>query len=279
MGQSDSALTRVQPVFNHLLNRWPDGRGWLIELCQMAAATRPDKGWITADPGSLLSGETPETEDARVGVVFDRVVPPPTEFLRWLISHPTQMDVLDRDHFNARSEVIREARRKLFSSDVKVSAKVQREALCDLSALGAQGSHGAWWAFEGFTHVDCCLVTDRLVLFVEGKRTEAVSSSTRWFAARCQLWRNVEAAKEWGGGRDAAVILAVESEREGLIALRAAESRFAESLPHLSPAARAGIDRRFLGFVTWPALKARFDLPDTCCPPSGDDLVPRSQAL
>jgi hypothetical protein len=278
MGKSDNSLTRVHPVFNHLLNRSPDGRGWLTELCEMAAATRPDKGWTPSDPGQLLPREPPETADERVGVVFERLVPPPTEFLRWLIAHPTQMDVVDRKNFNARSESAREARRKLFSSDAKESAKAQREALCHLTALGAPGSRRAWWAFEGFTHVDCCLMTERFVLFVEGKRTEAVSSSTRWFANRSQLWRNVEAAKEFGGGREAAVILAVESESQGLAALRAAESRLAGSLPHLSPAERAGIDRRFLGFVTWPALKARFDLPDKCFPHSVADLISRPWA-
>ena len=267
MRHRESSLIRVHPVFNHLLNRSPDGSVWLTELCRMAAATRPDKGWTPSDPGPLLPCETPETASARIGVVFKRFVPPPTEFLRWLISHPAQMDVIDRQNFNARSESVREERRKLFSSDAKQSMQAQREALEQLTALGATRSRSAWWAFEGFTHVDCCLMTTRLVLFVEGTRTEVVSSSTRWFATRSQLWRNVEAAKELGLGREAAVILAVESESDGLAALSAAERRLAQSLPHLSPAARAGLDRRFLGFVTWPALKAQFDLPDKYLPP------------
>jgi hypothetical protein len=267
MRQRESSLTRVHPVFNHLLNRSPDGSVWLTELCRMAASTRPDKGWTPSDPGPLLPRETPETASARIGVVFKRFVPPPTEFLRWLISHPAQMDVIDRQNFNARSESVREERRKLFSSDAKQSMQAQREALEQLTALGAPRSRSAWWAFEGFTHVDCCLMTKRLVLFVEGTRTEVVSSSTRWFATRSQLWRNVEAAKQLGLGREAALILAVESESDGLAALSAAERRLATSFPHLSPAARAGLDRRFLGFVTWPALKAQFDLPDKYLPP------------
>ena len=79
-------------------------------------------------------------------------------------------------------------------------------------------------AFEGFSHIDCCLITENLVLFVEGKRTEAVSSSTRWFTQRSQLWRNVEAAKEFAARKEFAVVLAVEDEDHGREALTAADA-------------------------------------------------------
>ena len=49
------------------------------------------------------------------------------------------------------------------------------------SAGGANGSRRQWSAFEGFTHVDARFETSECLLLVEGKRTEAVSASTRWF--------------------------------------------------------------------------------------------------
>ena len=69
----------------------------------------------------------------------------------------------------------------------------------------AQPSSGG--AFEGFTEVDCCIVTDRLVLLIERKRTEGLSESTAWYRGRNQLHRNLEAARELAGGREYAVIV------------------------------------------------------------------------
>ena len=37
-----------------------------------------------------------------------------------------------------------------------------------LNRNGPEKSAGQWWAFEGFTEVDCCLQTDKLVLLIEG---------------------------------------------------------------------------------------------------------------
>jgi hypothetical protein len=36
MGEKNSSLTRVQPVFQSLLDRRPTGEGWIERLCAMA---------------------------------------------------------------------------------------------------------------------------------------------------------------------------------------------------------------------------------------------------
>ena len=41
MGDRNSSSTRVRPVFDELLDLWPDGGSWLGELWDMAASTRP----------------------------------------------------------------------------------------------------------------------------------------------------------------------------------------------------------------------------------------------
>jgi hypothetical protein len=53
-----------------------------------------------------------------------------------------------------------------------------------------------WWRFEGTSMIDRILMTERLVVTVEGKRTEPLSSATDWYPARSQLVRNLEAAKQ-----------------------------------------------------------------------------------
>ena len=202
MEDLNSSLTRVRPVFDELLDSSPDGGSWLGELWDMAASTRP--GVSLPRPtalGRLLPSETPTDSGARLGRVYERTVAPPVAFLQWLLENPQQMQVSDRTTFGAKSKAAQEWRAKLFSGDADSVSQAQAEGLRQLSKrLGARG-RSKWWAFEGFTHVDCCLITDACVVFVEGKRTEAVSPSTRWFQQRSQLWRNVEAAKEFAGTR------------------------------------------------------------------------------
>lgn len=43
--------------------------------------------------------------------------------------------------------------------------------------------------------------TDRLVVTIEGKRTEPLSSSTHWYEPRNQLVRNMEAARDLADAR------------------------------------------------------------------------------
>jgi len=44
--------------------------------------------------------------------------------------------------------------------------QAKREGLNGLRARGAAGSRRQWWAFEGFTYVDVCIETPRMVLVV-----------------------------------------------------------------------------------------------------------------
>ena len=257
-------MTRVQPVFNELLDRWPDGEPWLGELWELAALTQSDALRKPADIGKLQPSETPRDRPSRRGKVFERTVAPPLDFLRWLLAHPDAMQVRDPINFGAKSNVSREWRRKLFSRDAPLVSEARQEAERQLAKRAALRGRQKWWAFEGFSHVDCCLLTDRCVIFVEGKRTETVSPSTLWFAQRSQIWRNVEAAREFAGGRQFGVILVVASERDGRAALGAAINSLTASYPHLPPDQQAELGRHLLGFTTWSEIVSRFQLPTSC---------------
>src|SRR5438132_5690632 len=127
------------------------------------------------------------------------------------------------------SHVIKPSRWRDLSSDPKLVALAQREALTQLERLGPRRSRHEWWAFEGFSFIDCCLITPTCVLFIEGKRTDTVSPSTQWFLQRSQLWRNVEAAEQFAGPKQFGVILAVEEDADGRNALAVANSKLAPS--------------------------------------------------
>lgn len=254
-------LMRLRSVFNALLDRSLDGSSWLEPLCAMAACSRPKTSRVPATINRLLLPETPVDAALRNGIVFERLMPPPATFLRWLLNHSDRMRVDNPAHFHAGSETATDWRRKLFSPDPRVVAKAKREALASLTALGAEGSKHAWWAFEGFARIDCCLVTDTFVLFIEAKDTEAVSPSTKWFPHRSQLWRNVEVAHQFARGRDFGVILMVDTDAQGVHMLDASAKRLTDSYPHLSVAERLELAHHLMGFVPWTAVAARFGLP------------------
>ena len=173
------------------------------------------------------------------------------------------MQVSDRTTFGAKSKAAQDWRAKLFSDDPASIGEAQAEGLNELSKrLGSRGRH-KWWAFEGFTHIDCCLVTDECVLFVEGKRTEGVSPSTRWFEQRSQLWRNVEAAKEFAGAKEFAMILAVENAADGTTALTDGSASLVVAIPISHPSNAASWPAISIGFVTWAEVVTRFGLSRT----------------
>ena len=282
MGAQNNSLTRVQPIFDELLDRWPDGARWLGDFWDMAASTRP--GTALPKPArldELLASETPSDRSARVGKVYERTVAPPAAFLRWLLENPQRMLVRDPVSFGAKSVEAQRWRSKLFSGEERLVSEAQAEGLKQLAKRLAQRGRNKWWAFEGFSHIDCCLMTGRCVLFVEGKRTESVSPSTLWFQQRSQLWRNVEAAREFAGQKQFAVILAVESETDGTTALADAAQSLEKSYPHLDAPQRDELSRHLIGFVTWPEVVAKFGLPRECLldrvqkkPPSSSSVVP-----
>jgi len=167
--------------------------------------------------------------------------------LKWLIEHPEKMTwprtKKARKRFGRATQRWRE---KLFAGQ----QDALQEALDRLAECGAMGSRRQWWAFEGFTNVDCCLETQSLLLFIEGKRTETLSSSTEWYAARCQLVRNIESAKDMATNKQYGVLLITE----GAVTLSDLDARISDSLPHLTHSERTELKEHFLGCLQWRDL-------------------------
>jgi hypothetical protein len=176
-----------------------------------------------------------------------------------LILHPELLTVPDRETFGTSGDnEARRMRAELFSNDPARVAAAQDLGVKELQRLAGSGSSRKWWAFEGYTYVDCALETETFLLFIEGKRTEPLSPSTRWFKARNQVWRNVEAAAEMARGKAFGVILAVEDRGDEMLRM-ALNARHA-SLPHFSPERREELAKHLLGAVTWKQIVQRFEL-------------------
>lgn len=156
-----------------------------------------------------------------------------------------------------------------------------RERLCDgddaarVEALGeidretAKNSARKWWALEGFTSVDCLLATDKLLLFIEGKRTDVLSRSTDWFPERNQLVRNLEAAGELAENRFAGVLVVTEDQAKEPLAFD-----MKLSAPHIvDPAMREQVSKRYLGQTTWSAVCASVDIPCDSLPRTSSEAI------
>jgi hypothetical protein len=271
--QFDSAITRVRPFFQPLLRRDPSGTGWLPVLLRLGQAN-PDFGdKIAGQCGPLLpwvsrTKARPDRALRQFGVAaveleecFEHRLSPPEAFLRWLIEHPQSLAWPREEAGAIEGGSIHRRRRELAGHHGPEAAAVaQAEALAELSRVGAAGSNGKWWAFEGHTIADCLLETEHLLLLVEGKRTEPMSLTTRWCARRHQLLRNLEAveAAALGRGREFAVLLMAEQYMSG-----PSLQDIMTGYEHLTPDHRSRLMNHYLGCVNWSEALARLFFPHT----------------
>jgi hypothetical protein len=258
MGQFNSSKTR-EPIFNELLVM-RSSSDWLPELWWMAVSTRQGEPEPRFSGGPLLNSK-----------VYERALPPSTAFLRWMVENPDKLTPPPAPHYGATPGGVASAKRAhLLGTDPDLRAAARAEALRAIEEKGGKGSAQEWWAFEGFTHVDACFETSECLLLIEGKGTEAVSPSTRWFKSRNQLWRNVEVAGQLADEQQFGVIVAVESEAEGRKALAHAATTRDASYPHLKQAHRQWLDRYLLGFIVWSEVVTRFGLPQSMLKETSD---------
>jgi hypothetical protein len=282
VGQFNSSITRVWPVFDTLLSRDPTGSNWLATLLSLAPTPFSGKVGTLLPAVSCFDRPIPRSiqhdlsaeQRQSLGMLrraFEADVAPPTAFLEWMLREPGRLTWPAVRGKRRLFSPITQAKREAL---MRGEATAQQEALSELVRLGANGCARRWWAFEGFTSVDCRLETESLVLFIEGKRTESISSATDWYPVRNQLVRNLEAAAEEAKrvDKDYAVLLCAEKCQS------LSEADFSKSLPHLSEQQRHNLWVHFLGCVTWSELQQTL-CPDLALPNTVADAVSLCIAL
>jgi hypothetical protein len=230
------------------------------------------------DPGTILTAcRRKETySDKVLGKIqlegaFERKVSPPGAFLRFLIDHSTDLrGAWERKRQEEMSEKTRRLRKLLIEDGDK---RTRRRALLELDAVGSKGSERVWWAFEGFTEVDCLIETEKLVLFIEGKRTESLSGATEWFPQRNQIARNLECARQYTAesGKHYAVLVMAEEGTDHSIEL--SPERIKEGFPHLSEEERTELCDHFLGAIHWQQLRGPWNLGNEHFPDTTEEAV------
>jgi hypothetical protein len=121
---------------------------------------------------------------------FEFLLAPPNNLLVWLLNHPEQLvprddwrkSMRNQDHILLREQLLGE-----HGETAQMQAK--RLATEALNRYGVEKSDKRWWAFEGFTKVDCLLETQKTVFVFEGKRTEPQSPAVSWLPRRNQVIR------------------------------------------------------------------------------------------
>jgi len=254
-GPFNSSVTRVRPVFKALFERDPSGESWLPGVLELCPEGHRVPAGVRAAPGRLLSGllTTRPYGWVELEQCFERGVPPPEPFLRWLIDNSKRLTWPRNPGKGA--ETLR-WRRQLCGHQPALREAARDEARRLLAECGAARSRWQWWAFEGFTEVDCWLETEQIVLAVEGKRRDILSAATACYPARNQLVRNLEVVGHQANGKAAFVMLGLEQPTVELT-----PEAVAESTPHLSDLERQQLLERYLGQLTWRQIVDRFELP------------------
>jgi hypothetical protein len=244
-GRYDSSLTRVQPFFERLLRRDPSGRSWLPALLAATPHGRSRLGSLVEQPGWLIIPLALPAASGRL-TCFEYPAIPPRELLAWFIDHPQELVWPPDAELSA--ETVRLRRALLLDDPPGSQARAQdraRDLLVTRSLVGRE-----WWRFEGVTWLDCVLITDRLVVTVEGARTGPLPPPTAWYPRRSRLVRNLEAAKALSEGRQwASVLLSDEPLEQG--SREELQRVLPDSAPHLSDLDHAELLSAYLGNLTW----------------------------
>jgi hypothetical protein len=250
----NSSITRVRPVFQQLFAKDPTGRSWLRQILTLTPNNTVSQR-LLGSPGTLLPGliERRAFRDRIQGDIlleraFESSVPPSGAFLQFLFKNPELLVWPVRAGQPVTFAPATQSRREALVGRAGTIAQrnAHDAAKRSLEKEGVANSSRKWWAFEGFTEVDCLLETETVVLLIEGKRTEGLSESTDWYHGRNQLHRNLEAARDLAQGREFGVLVIGEDPPRAV-----ALGDPAKGLRHLSEKERRDLMTRYFGYLTW----------------------------
>lgn len=227
ISDTNSRVSRVLPVFGWLATN--GSRDWATDLLGLAEGLR-----ARLDPGKVLS------------VVLDPEVrvEPSAERLRWMVE-------------NVELLAPRDGRRWRELRDRVLSHPGREQALTNLRQ-GSTTGIPTKLRLETATHADCLVETERVVMWIEGKRNDWLDPSTTWDVTRDQLARNIEAAWLYATkrGKDCCVVICHETElrhHERALIDGYRDGTWQAGLPHVSEQERTAFADR-IGTLTWSAI-------------------------
>ncbi len=238
-------LTRVQPFCSALFSRDASGRSWLADLLRATPNGVRRLGPLADHPGYLLTSLAVPGARGRLAC-FEYPAAPSRELLLWLVDHPGELTwPVDAGH-SVETERLRHALIDDHPSGVRARAQERaRERARTASPFASD-----WWRFETVSLLDCVLITDELVITVEGRRTEPPGPATPWYPQRSRLVRNIEAAGQIAQGRAWGSVL-ISDEPLPAGSAEAVAASLPAGAPHLVPDERLEFESAYLGNFTW----------------------------
>lgn len=245
-GLYDSSLTRVQPFFSGLIAHDASGASWFGRLLAATSHGRAVLGpGLLKETGTLSSPLTSVQPSGRLGC-FEYPVAPSRALLAWFVENPDQLVWPKHGHFSPETTGLRRA---LVDDEPAGSREAVQQEARMLVRTRSPLTRG-WWRFESTSMLDCVLMTDQLVVTIEGKRREPLSDATDWYPKAVAAGPHLEAAKQLAHGRRWASLLL--SEKPVAAASDAElEAILPDSAPHLDASERDELHHAYLGNMTW----------------------------
>lgn len=243
----------TEAFFEALLDRDATGRTWLADLLSVAPRARERLGELVERPGTLEMALSMRGISGRRGCLEVRA-PVPRSLLRWYIEHPDRLSWPADDDLRPQERILRRALICDQPPGSRERAQERaREALRERSPLTP-----GWWRFEQPTMLDCVLMTQSLVVVIEGGGRSALGPVTPWYPQRPWLFRVLEGARELAAGRAwGALVVGGEALTETEGGWPAAV--LAQAAPHLEATEREELADGFLGSITWRQATAAID--------------------
>lgn len=253
MGQYDSSRTRVQPVFNELIIRMGTSAEWLSALLSLPECGAPEAD-AAVEPNPVFQHHAwvgnPASDEK------EQSLSPPLSLLSWLVRNLRLLKGMKLDPAN---DVDRQ-RQQLIKRNPETIAKA-------LEMLKRHGGSKKWYVLEGPSQPDVYLETEKTIVVIEGKRTEAgPTTHTTWMAGRHQVLRHIDAAWEIRGKRNVYGFFIVNGEDDNANSTEVpaqwreasnatwSDEAIASSLPHRGPQEQRAIRNAFLGVTTWQTV-------------------------
>lgn len=227
----DSSLTRVAPAFQVVGNSADNINAFFGLFNARKSVPLLEHG----DCYQVLYGK------------HEKVLSPSPHRLRWLVEHPDELTIPGKPTCKKETFDLRKA-----FLEGKPNKDVQQ-------ALQS-GKFPRWLRFEGPTHPDIFIETEKYIAVGEGKRTERqLTTSTTWCKERNQLIRHIDAILDKRNGKPVFSFLIVEdSNRYDDLHQFQALRFYKKSLPHRSKEEVRLAFESYLGVITWSRLKERF---------------------
>ena len=243
MGEKNSTLTRVQPLFK-FINKDEEKLNQLFKLFNNKEIENIKKDYI---------------KEIRYGT-DEKSIPASKSRLLWMLNNKGGLTMVTNYGANSKKSTTFTKREQLFLSDQETLC----EAICKIKNVNNVPKSG-WYIFEGYTNPDIYIETTDSIFVGEAKRTERdITTKTKWSENRDQLIRHIDALLDQKKKIYSFYILDKIEFDKGIYPKRmkqySDEEYFKANLPHRDDKLVKRAKESFIGYIFWQQIEKLFDI-------------------